>query len=252
MTGDALADLLYVNQGVDGLGQINVHYQQPGKGFGERPDWSGRIDARGNWQLAELDGEAGMDLLQLLERGDGWDLRLYANRGGEFDLDRPAQVLRFAGYDLRVKAMAVHGAPALAITHYAVPALEAIRNTGVQRVTMLYSAEGAEAGQLFARRPAMRLEETFSVDNVRGLAEPIEFAHDLDGDGRSDAIYVTDRGTLAARRVNDRLQIEDGNFWEYITPRSVFQLDVEQLNGDSVPDLILRHGAATTVLVSTP
>ena len=255
LDGDSLPDLLYVNQGIDGLGQLNIHYQQPGNRFHEQPDWTGPLDARGDWQLAQLDGDGRMDLLQLVEQGDGWDARLFLNEDGEFDLGSPAQVMRFGGYDVRVEAVPLHGEPALAVTYYAVPALEAIRNTGIQRVTMLYSgpnAGTAETGQLFARRPAMRLEETFSVDNVRGLAEPITLGHDLDGDGLSDALYVTDEGTLAARRVNDRLQIESGDFWEYVSPRSVFQVDVERLNGDAVPDLILRHGTATTVLVSAP
>ena len=252
LDGDSLPDLLYVNQGIDGLGQLNVHYQQPGNEFHERADWTGPLDANGDWQLTHLDGDGRIDLLQLLEQGDGWNARLYLNEDGKFDLSRPVQVMRFGGYDLRVEAVSLHGEPALAVTYYAVPALEAIRNTGVQRVTMLYGTDGAEAGQLFGRRPAMRLEETFSVDNVRGLAEPIVLGHDLDGDGRSDALYVTDQGTLAARRVNDRLQIESEDFWEYTPPRSVFGLEVERLNGDSIPDLILRHGAATTVLVSAP
>ena len=252
VNGDSLQDIVYVNQGVDGLGRINVHYQQSGNGFHEQPDWTAAVDTRGDWQLTHLDDDGRIDLLQLLEQGDDWDARLYLNQEGEFDLDRPDQVLRFGGYDPRIEAIRLHGEPALAVTYYAAPALEAIRNTGIQRVTMLYSGDGAGQGQLFARRPAMRLEESFSVDNVRGLAEPITLGHDLDGDGRSDALYVTERGTLAARRINDRLQIESEDFWEYISPRSVFQLDVERLNGDSVPDLILRHGTATTVLVSAP
>ena len=252
LDGDSLPDLLYVNQGIDGLGQLNIHYQQPGNRFHEQADWTGPLDARGDWQLTQLDSDGRIDLLQLVEQGDGWDARLYLNEGGKFDLSLPAQVMRFGGYDVRVEAVPLHGEPTLAVTYYAVPALEAIRNTGIQRVTMLYSGNGAETGQLFARRPAMRLEETFSVDNVRGLAEPITLGLDLDGDGLSDALYVTDEGTLAARRVNDRLQIESGDFWEYVSPRSVFQVDVERLNGDTVPDLILRHGTATTVLVSAP
>ncbi len=252
---DSLPDILYVNQDIDGLGQLNIHYQQPGNEFHEQADWTGPLDARGDWQLAQLDGDGRIDLVQLVEQGDGWDARLYPNEGGGFDLGSPAQVMRFGGYDPRVEAVSLNGEPALAVTYYAVPALEAIRNTGIQRVTMLYSGPGAgaaEAGQLFARRPAMRLEETFSVDNVRGLAEPLTLGHDLDGDGLADALYVTDEGTLAARRVNDRLQIENEDFWEYVPPRSVFQVDVERLNEDSAPDLILRHGAATTVLVSAP
>ncbi len=252
LNGDTLPDLVYANQGTDGLGRINTHYQRPGAGFGESPDWSGPIDPRGDWQLVQLDDDGRIDLLQVVERGDDWDARLYLNRDGAFDLEQPDQVLRFGGYDLRLEALRLHGGMALAATYYAVPALEAIRNTGVQRVTMLYSGEGAEPGQIFARRPAMRLEETFSVDNVRGLAEPITFGHDLDGDGRSDALYVTERGTLAARRIDDELRLEEGDFWEHISPRSVFQVEVKRLNGDATPDLILRHSTTSTVLVSMP
>ena len=252
LDGDSLPDLLYVNQGGDGLGQINIHYQRPGNRFAEQADWTGALDARDDWRLTHLDDDGRIDLLQLVQRGDNWDARLHLNQDGAFELDRPAQVMRFGGYNLRVAALRLHGEPALAVSHYAAPALEAIRNTGVLRVTMLYDGNGAETGQLFARRPAMRLEETFSVDNVRGLAEPITLGHDLDGDGRSDALYVTDEGTLAARRIDGRLQIENGDFWEYVSPRTVFEIDVERLNGDDLPDLILRHGAATTVLVSTP
>ena len=252
--GDGLPDLVYVNQGIDGLGRLNVHFQQAGN-FAEKPDWSGPLEARGDWRLAHLDGDEQIDLIQVVEQGDDRDIRLYPNQSGEFDLDSPAQVLRFGGYDLGLEVVRIHGEPVLAATWYAVPAMEAIRNTGVQRVSLLYrGAEGADAadGQLFNRRPAMRLEETFSVDNVRGLTEPIQFGHDLDGDGRSDALYVTGRGTLAARRINGDLQIESEDFWEYVAPRSVFQIAVERLNADELPDFVLRHGTSTTVLVSSP
>ncbi|MCY4017720.1 MAG: VCBS repeat-containing protein [Gammaproteobacteria bacterium] len=251
LNGDGLADLAYANQGVDGHGQLNIHYQQAGNRFNGKPDWRGAFDARGGWRLADLDGDGRDDLVQLLEDGDDWDARFYPNTGGGFDLANPAQVLRFGGYDLRIEVVVINGETALAVTYFAVPAMEAIRNTGVQRVTLLYGG-GAEDGQLFARRPAMRLEESFSVDNVRGLAEPIILGHDLDGDGRSDALYVTERGMLAARRVGDGLQIDSGDFWEYISPRSVFRLDVAHFNSDGRPDFILRHGTASTVLVSAP
>ena len=251
LNGDGLADLAYANQGVDGRGQLNIHYQQAGNRFNGKPDWRGAFDARGGWRLADLDADGRDDLVQLLEDGDDWDARFYPNTGGGFDLANPAQVLRFGGYDLRIEVVVINGETALAVTYFAVPAMEAIRNTGVQRVTLLYGG-GAEDGQLFARRPAMRLEESFSVDNVRGLAEPIILGHDLDGDGRSDALYVTERGMLAARRVGDGLQIDSGDFWEYISPRSVFRLDVAHFNSDGRPDFILRHGTASTVLVSAP
>jgi len=80
----------------------------------------------------------------------------------------------------------------------------------------------------------------------------IILGHDLDGDGGADALYVTERGMLAARRVSDGLQIDSGDFWEYVSPRSVFRLDVAHFNSDGRPDFILRHGTASTVLVSVP
>ena len=249
MNGDGLPDLVYVNQGVDGLGKLNIHYQQPGSGFDARPGATDPLEARGDWRLVHLDDDGRVDLMQLLEQGGGWDARLYLNGDGGLDPESPVQVLRFGGYDVRVDPVRIHGAPVLAATYYAVPAMEAIRNTGVQRITLLYDAS-ADADALFARRPAMRLEESFSVDNVRGLAEPVILGHDVDGDGRSDALHVTERGTLAARRIGDDLQIADEDFWEYVSPRSVFEVTVESLNEDDRPDFILRHGTATTVLVS--
>ncbi len=251
LDGNRLPDLVYVNQGIDGLGRLNMHFQQAG-GFAEKPDWTGPLEARGDWRLAHLDDDSRIDLIQVVEQGGDRDARLYLNQGGKFDLESPAQVLRFGGYDLGLEVVRIHGEPVLAATYYAVPAMEAIRNTGVQRVSLLYRSAAGADGQLFSRRPAMRLEETFSVDNVRGLAEPILFGHDLDGDGRSDALYVTERGTLAARRINEDLQIENGDFWEYVAPRSVFRIVVERLNGDGLPDFVLRHGTSTTVLVSSP
>ena len=42
------------------------------------------------------------------------------------------------------------------------------------------------------------LVEVFSADNVRGLSEQMSLKYDVDGDGRNDALYITENGTLAA------------------------------------------------------
>ncbi len=105
---------------------------------------------------------------------------------------------------------------------------------------------------MFSRRPNSRLEENFSAENVRGLSEQMSLRYDVDGDGRRDALSITENGTLAARRIDDQLQIEPEPFWEYVSPRTVFEFDVLSLNDDERPDLILRHGTSTTVLVAAP
>ena len=127
--------------------------------------------------------------------------------------------------------------------------VEAIRNTGIVRTQLLYSQDPQ---LLFGRRPAFRLEESFSANNVRGLAEQMSLRHDVDGDGRPDALYITEQGSLAAKRIDDQLRIADQPFWEYVPPRTVLGFDVEHLNQDGLPDLVLRHSNAITVLVATP
>ena len=76
--------------------------------------------------------------------------------------------------------------------------------------------------------------------------------YDIDGDGTKDALYVTANGTLAAKKIDPQLQIAADPFWEYVSPRTVFEFDVLQLNSDAVPDLLLRHGTTTSLLVALP
>ena len=92
--------------------------------------------------------------------------------------------------------------------------------------------------------------ESFSAANVRGLSEQMSLAFDIDGDGANDALYITERGTLAAKRIDDSLSIEAEPFWEYVSDKTVFEFDVSSLNADGIPDLVLRHGNSITVLVS--
>ena len=87
---------------------------------------------------------------------------------------------------------------------------------------------------------------------MRGLSEQMSLQYDIDGDGRKDAIYVTENGTLAAKKINEDLTIQSEPFWEYVSPNTVFEFQVLQLNRDNKPDLLLRHGTTTTFLVAAP
>jgi hypothetical protein len=130
--------------------------------------------------------------------------------------------------------------------------VDAIRNASINRIQLLYGSDQAETGQLFNRRPDARLEESFSAANVRGLSEQMSLHYDVDGDGNRDALYITDNGTLAAKKIDAELRIADEPFWEYVSPRTVFEFEVIELNNDGNPDLLLRHGTTTTVLVAAP
>jgi hypothetical protein len=254
LNGDSLSDVMYLTVGNDGLGQINIHYQAADSQFPAEPDWTGSLDTRGELQLIDVNGDGAQDLLTLAGEGNEWNARLYLNQAGQFDFQTPSQVMRFSGYDVNLSLVQLEATakPILSVNYYTVPVVDAIRSASLNRVQLLYGIDQTEGDQVFNRRPSMRLEETFSAANVLGLSQQMALNYDINGDGKTDALYVTESGTLAAKSVNADLSLSETPFWEYISPRTVFEFEVLALNNDALPDLILRHGSSTTVLVARP
>lgn len=254
LNDDQLLDIIYLNVGDDSLGQLNIHYQNPQSGFSEQADWTGSIDTRGDIQLVDMNQDHQVDLLRLSGDGNDWDARFFINRGGSFNLEQPSQIMRFSGYDVSLSFLPIQdeGKPILSVGYYTIPVVDIIRNASINRISLLYGSDKAEPGTLFNRRPDTRLEDSFSAANVRGLVEQMTLEYDVDGDGNKDALYITSNGTLAAKKIDDQLGIANEPFWEYISPKTVFEFEVLNLNADTLPDLILRHAASTTVLVASP
>jgi len=254
LNADTLADIAYINQGADGLGQLNFHFQDAQNGFNSEPDWTGSIDTRGDMQLVDVDNDKLLDLLRITGEGNDRSAYFYRNQNGSFDLEQPNQVMRFSGYDVRLNVISLEqdSAPLLNVSYYTIPVVDAIRNASINRSQLIFGSDDAGENQFFNRRPNSRLDESFSAANVRGLSEQMSLQYDIDGDGRKDATFVTENGTLAAKKINEDLTIASQPFWEYVSPNTVFEFQVLQLNQDSRPDLLLRHGAATTFLVAAP
>ena len=173
---------------------------------------------------------------------------------GSFKLSEPSQIMRFSGYDARLNFVTLKPDSELIlnVNSYSIPVVDAIRNAAIKRTQLIYPLNPNDSETLYDRRPTTRLEETFSATNFRGLSEQMSLRYDVDGDGNKDALYVTESGTLAAKRIDSSFQISDEPFWEYVSPRTVFEFEVLSLNEDGKPDLILRHGVSTTILVSSP
>lgn len=254
LNADTLSDIAYINQGADGLGQLNFHFQDAQTGFNSEPDWTGSVDTRGEMQLVDVDNDKLLDLLRITGEGNDRSAYFYRNQNGSFDLEQPNQVMRFSGYDVRLNIIPLgqDSAPLLNVSYYTIPVVDAIRNASINRSQLLFGSEDAGENQFFNRRPNSRLDESFSAANVRGLSEQMSLQYDIDGDGRKDAIFVTENGTLAAKKINEDLSIESQPFWEYVSPNTVFEFQVLQLNQDEKPDLLLRHGTTTTFLVAAP
>ncbi len=250
LNNDELLDIAYLNAGENGQGRVNIHLQQSTGLFPQEADWIGDLDSRGDLDLVDMNADGQADLLRLSGDGNNWDARFFLNKGGYFDFTAPDQVMRFSGYDMDLEVISLHNnEPALSVSFYTVPVVDAIRNASINRTQLIYAQDPV---QVFQRRPNSRLEESFSAENVRGLSEQMALNYDVDGDGKKDALYVTANGTLAAKAIDQDLQIAAEPFWEYVSPKTVFEFDVMHLNADSLPDLMLRHGTTTTFLVALP
>ncbi len=253
LTGDNLKDLIYLNVNDEGKGQLNIHYQNK-SGFNKKPDWQAPTDTRGTVTLADINNDGVQDFYRLIGDGNEWDARFHINENGSFELSNPSQIMRFSGYDARLNFVTLKpdSEMILNVNSYSIPVVDAIRNAAIKRTQLIYPLNSAESETLYERRPSTRLEETFSATNFRGLSEQMSLRYDVDGDGNKDALYVTENGTLAAKRIDSTFQISEDPFWEYVSPRTVFEFEVLPLNDDDKPDLILRHGVSTTMLVSSP
>ncbi len=255
--GDGKEDLAFINLDDNAQPQLNIAYQTE-EGFSDDELWSTSFEDGDELQFADLNDDGRQDLYSLAGDGDEWEARFYLSYATEseksaFNIVRPDQLMRFAGYDVRIDTLPLAtGATALSVSYYTLPVVDAIRNASINRTQLLYAPEATNeaGGTLFARRPTSQLVESFSASNVRGLSEQMSLRYDIDGDGRRDALFITERGTLAAKKIDDNLQIATQAFWEYTSDKTVFEFEVLALNSDAIPDLILRHGNSITVLVS--
>ena len=252
LNNDQLLDIAYINAGSNGLGQMNIHFQQT-IGFRERADWQSDLDSSGQLRLIDMNSDGLSDILRLSGDGNEWTASLHLNQSGSFDFTQANQVMRFSGYDLNLDVITqAQGETFLSASFYTIPVVDAIRSASINRTQLLFGSQASEPGQVFNRRPSSSLVEVFAADNVRGLSEQMSLKYDVDGDGHNDALYITENGTLAAKKIDTDLTISNDAFWEYVAPRTVFEFEVLSLNADERPDLILRHGRTTTLLVARP
>ena len=252
MTAPGAADIVFLNVGDDLYGQLNIIRREKLDDTAPLITWQGPVEIEGDFQLLELNGDGLTDIARIVERGEDWDVFLYLNQGGHFDLHQPSQVMRFSGYDLRISTsdLLQNGQRQLSVTYYTIPLVNAIRNASIVRTQLLYGA--GNDGQVFNNRPDFRQDDSFSASSIRGLTSPIQLHNDINGDGRIDALYLTEEGTLAAKSISDNLQFSAEPFWQYVPTRTVLNFEVRDINNDQTPDILLFHSNTITTLISQP
>ena len=71
LNNDHLLDIAYINAGSNGLGQMNIHFQQT-IGFREQADWQSDLDSSGQLQLIDMNSDGSRDILRLSGDGNEW------------------------------------------------------------------------------------------------------------------------------------------------------------------------------------
>ena len=61
LNSDQLLDIAYINAGANGLGQMNIHFQQT-SGFREQADWQSDLDSSGQLQLIDMNSDGLADI----------------------------------------------------------------------------------------------------------------------------------------------------------------------------------------------
>lgn len=252
LSDDQRQDIVFMNIGNDLYGQINILLQDVSGTYSAKPDWQGPIDTRGDIRLLDINADGMSDVMRIINNSNEWDVQFFLNKGAAFDLQKPDQVMKFSGYDLEVSVLDLdgNGGTQLSVSYYTIPVINAVRNASIVRSQLLF-AQGSN-GQLFNTRPDFKLDENFSADSVRGLTSQIEMQTDINGDGRKDAVYVSNEGTLAAKAIDKNLRFADTPFWQYVPARTILDFGIEDMNGDGIADLFLYHSTALTLLVSAP
>ncbi len=249
---DQRQDIVFMNIGNDLYGQINLLIQSADGQFSAKPDWQGPIDTRGDIRIMDVNADGMSDVVRIIDNSNEWDVQFFLNKGGEFTLQKPDQIMKFSGYDLDISILDLDGDghAQLGVSYYTIPVINAVRNASIVRSQLLFAA--GKDGLLFNTRPDFKLDENFSADTVRGLSSQINMQSDIDGDGRKDAVYVNNDGTIAAKAIESTLQFAATPFWQYVPARTILDFRIEDLNGDGKTDLFLNHSTALTILVSAP
>lgn len=265
VNGDGLRDMLLV----DGK-RMNVYIAGPG-GIPQRPtrveDLPGYLekdDQRAALRLVDVDGDGDQDVLGIWsEDVDGFknaQWRIYVMRAEPDRLlpEKPTQVLRFEAAELRVVVTDVDGdgRPDLAVRRFELPSMiDTVTGLEFKYGQLIYL--GTKNGA-FERKPTLRKETTFDEDSVQEVLANRVLSMDCSGDGIADLVEVNLKGELGVRRVTkdssffggSSWQIDDGYWKKYASRGSVSSLDVRDLNGDGLGDIISASDSILTVYLS--
>ncbi len=212
----------------------------------------------------DLDGDGDTDLLARLSPETRsvdpvvFTYFVMINDGTRLFADAPQQVLRFegSGTESGLADVDSDGRPDLVVTKWVLPSLkDIVTGFRMERAAYVYFA-GGENGEPFQRKPAIRDEQTFSIETLPDALVRRFLGGDVSGDGTADLVEVDLTGRVAIRRVvrerhligRDSWTIEEAPWRRFDMGADVEALQLEDINGDGVADII-NPGTTTLALM---
>ncbi len=224
------------------------------------PEWLAKPDTDLILHLADLDGDGDIDVLA---RQSPEHVRLEAatftyfvllNDGARLIPDQPHQVLRFEGNgtDSEITDVDGDGRADLVVTKYVLPTLTDLV-TGFRLVRGAYVYLAGQGKDPFGRKPALRDEQSFTLESLQDALVVRRIPGDLSGDGVADLVEVDLTGRVVVRRIEQAGSREwrlSADSWKrFDLGADLSRLSIEDVNGDGLQDLVNpRSGALELVL----
>jgi hypothetical protein len=222
-------------------------------------------DGERTLELCDLDGDGDMDILaRLSPKRRSVDAIVFTyyvllNDGARMLPDQPQQVLRFEGSGTTAAVADVNadGRPDLVITKWELPSFtDVVTGFRMERGAYVYFASGGD--EPFERKPALRDEQAFSLESLPDALVKRFLSGDLSGDGLADLVEVDLTGHVAIRRVvrekhflgRDSWSIEADPWKRFDLGADLSRLQLQDVNGDGIADIINPGAQSLTVLLS--
>lgn len=258
--GDGLLDLLaWTDEGLamHAQGADEPSWVQP------LPEYLNPKDTSRSLTLADLDGDGDLDVLaKLTEDAEGLNnssvrLLILLQDGGRFFPSKPNQVLRFSAAEMRTQVTDVNGDGRLdlVIRKFELPGLlESINGLEFRFTHLVFF--GSKRG--FERKPSVKEVEVYDENSVASAIANYKLVRDCDGDGHADLVALDLEGRLSVRRIIKKSSFFGGDTWRlevapwklFNTRGAITSLDVPDLNGDGLGDLVSLGSKRLTVFLS--
>jgi hypothetical protein len=265
---------------VDGDGEVDLLYETK-KGVAIHLARGGRIPAeptrtepipealskkgiRYSLELKDIDGDGDVDVLARTEKKNASlesglvHFMVFVNDGRHLLRSRPNQVLRFEGQELTVDISDINGdgRPDFVLTKYELPSLvELATGFELRRSSFVYLGQDDPP---FGRGPVLRDEQVFDIDSLVDALVWRHVSYDMSGDGVVDLVEVDLGGRVCIRRIEQNRGFFGGGDWEmqqvpwkrFDVRGSIQSLDIEDVNGDGIGDMLTEAGSTLTLLLS--